>query len=831
MRKINLLQSTGLASGLATAVAFMAIGVSGAHAQGVERDEIVVTGEKRGKSVQDTATSTEIVTAEDIQKLNVVDLEDALRRIGNAGFTTVGSGRNDQFVLRGVPSGGVTPGTTPVATLIVDGAFIPNQAAGATISNAWDVTQIEVLRGAQSTLQGRNSLIGAIIVNTQDPTYEWDFQGRATYAEGNTWETSVAVGGPLIEDELAFRIAAQRLESDGFVTRTDGSNGDEEESTMIRGKLLVEPSQIPGLRWDLVATYSEEEDGSVLVSGANPKDRLQTFDIATRTDREILILGSELSYELNDQFTLTSVTSFANLKTDEVADFDGLPDLGVPVSAIRNDARDSTDWLQEIRVLYDNGDNLEILFGGLYARRFSDDISAVQQTLPVPVVDLADLTALGLPGLGLDPVYLGGTLAATGGVLGEANAVAIPTPASAPRLLNDPLLLGDFAPLGSDFNFRPEFTTYAVFGEASYDVTDVFNLTFGFRYEREEADYAVDQVNALLETSDLLALTPGGNPGLSGAVDAALVTDLTSQIPAATVPIVSSLATPGIVPFYSQLVGGAIIAANGGDENVLTPIALEESLSFEAFLPKVVATLDVSDDVSVAFSAQRAYRPGGIGINPVRASTFGFEPEFSWNYEVALRSITMDGKLLVNANVFYIDWKDQQVEVFLSATPQDSETQNVGSSELYGFETDISYQATDDLEFFASLGVIETEITAVDASNAALLGNEFPFAAAYSGSAGFTYTHPSGFNGTIDVNYQGQSEAILPNRVAGGTGLPNDSRVLTNFRIGYDMDNYSVFVFGSNVFNETYFVNADALAGNVIVGDPRVIGGGITFDF
>ncbi|MEO0613447.1 MAG: TonB-dependent receptor plug domain-containing protein, partial [Pseudomonadota bacterium] len=436
-------------------LAMNALSSASAQEQIDDRDEIIVTGEKRGKSTQETSTSTEIITTQDIEDLNIVDLEDALRRAGNAGLTTVGSGRNDQFVLRGVQSGGVTAGTTPVATLIVDGAFIPNQAAGATISNAWDVTQIEILRGAQSTIQGRNSLIGAIVVNTQDPTYEWDLKGRATYAEANTWETSIAFGGPIIEDELAFRIAAQHVESDGFVARPDGSDGDREFSTLVRGKLLVEPKGLPGLRWDLTATYSEETDGSILVSGVDPEARLQTFDIPTRTDREILIAGSELTYDLSEEFTLVSVTSYAQLKTDEVSDFDGLPDLGFPISANRTDDRNNVDWLQELRLVYDNGENFEFLLGGLYARRFNDDDTRVEQSLLVPPIDLADLTPLGLPGAGLDPVFLGVTGVATAGVPG--GPFAIPTPATAPRFLNDPLLLGDFAPIGSNFNFVPDF--------------------------------------------------------------------------------------------------------------------------------------------------------------------------------------------------------------------------------------------------------------------------------------------------------------------------------------------------------------------------------------
>ncbi|MEM6414457.1 MAG: TonB-dependent receptor [Pseudomonadota bacterium] len=806
-----------------------------AAAQPQPDDEIIVTGEKRGKSVQETATSAEIVTRTDIEQLNVVDLEDALRRIGNAGFATVGSGRNDQFVLRGVSSQGVTQGgSTPVSTLIVDGAFIPNQAAGASIANGWDVTQIEVLRGAQSTIQGRNSLIGSIIVSTQDPTYEWDLRGRATYATADTFETSIAVGGPIIDDELAFRIAAQRLESDGFVTREDGSLGDEETSTLIRGKLLVEPASLPGLRWDLTATYTDELDGSVLVDGTDPEERLQTFNTPTTTEREILILGSELSYDLSDNITLTSVSSFANLKTDEVSDFDGLPAGSSIVEEIRFDDRDSTDWLQEVRLLYDNNDDLSVLFGALYARRFRDDLNQVQLSLPagVPAFPLSSPLDRSL-----ETAFLTATSAATGGV------ASIGIPAGVPNLLNDPLIFGPDAAVAADFNFAPEFTTFAVFGEAAYDITDDFNFTFGFRYEREDGTVNITQITNLVDEPDQQAITPQGQPGLAPVVEQAVSAGLlgTGLVTPAEAANAARVATPNILPAFADAAVGPLLALNGGDANVFVPVSQQGDFVTNVFLPKFVLTYDVADNVSVAASAQRAYRPGGAGLNPVSATVFTFDPEFSWNYELAFRSVTMDGRLLFNANAFYIDWSDQQVQVTLSGTNQDEEVRNVGSSRLFGIEVDVGYDITDNLQFFGSVGILDTEITGLDEVDtqsdvANLLGGSFPFAPRYSGSAGFNYDHPSGFNGTVDVNFEGESEPILPNNsgpnpIAGSTGLRNDSRALLNARIGKRFDQFEFFIFGSNLLDEVYLANADALAGRVIVGEPRIVGFGLTFDY
>ncbi|MEM7707285.1 MAG: TonB-dependent receptor [Pseudomonadota bacterium] len=767
-------------------------------------DTIIVRGEKIERSLQDTVTSVSVVTQQDIQDLNIVDIEDVLRRVGNAGFVATGSGTNEQFTLRGVSSQGVTAGTnTPVSTLYLDGAVIPNQAAGAAISNAWDVTQIEVLRGAQSTVQGRNSLIGALFVRTADPTYSWGGRARATYGTDGNWETSIAVGGPLVEDELAVRFTAQRLENDGFVRRLDGSNGDEESSTLLRGKLLWEPAGIPGLEWRLTATLSDEDDGSALVSAANPGDRIQITDVAADIERDLAVFSSELNYEINDQWIFTSLSSYADLETDEINDFDGLPALGLPIAPTRLDRRDEKDWLQEFRLQFDNGDNLRGLFGFLYAERQANAATQVSQVFPVPPLDLRLL--------GLDQVYLG--------------ALGIPTPPTVPSNLADPLLLGTFLPLTTDFTFAPKFDTLALFADVEFDLTDQWTVSAGFRYEQEDASFRGTQVNRLLEQSDILAVT-SGNPGLAPAIAQGLGA---LGIPG---PLADAAAGP-IAGFYPAFAQGALAAAFGNPDPLgLVDISQEDD--FDVFLPKFVARYEVNDDMSLAFSAQRAYRPGGLGINPVQSFIYSVDTEFAWNYELAFRSTWMDSRIVFNANLFLIDWEDQQLEVQLTPTPQDTVVLNVGESELWGLEAQLSARVTDSLQVFGTLGLLDTEITddarmpgTIPTGNS-LVGNEFAFAPDLTANVGFTYNPVGRFSATVDVNYQSDSQPLLPNFIL---GRENDSRTTVNARLGYDFTEFSVFLFGSNLLDEDYFVNAEAAGGAVVMGDPRVVGAGVTLSW
>ncbi|MEM1148612.1 MAG: TonB-dependent receptor, partial [Pseudomonadota bacterium] len=743
----TVLKSTALATVMA-AVPYAQAQEADAETEAEARQEtIVVTGEKQGRSLQDTVASVDVTTADDIAALNIVDLEDVLRRVGNAGFVTTGSGRNEQFTLRGVQSQGVTGGTnTPVSTLYIDGAVVPNQAAGAAISNAWDVQQVEVLRGAQSTVQGRNSLIGAIIVNTVDPTDTFDWAARATYGNENTYELSGAVGGPIIEDQVGFRLSGQLTESDGFITRLDGSDADAEETTLLRGKLAITPAAIPDLEIMLTGIYSDETDGSALIDAADPDARIQSADIATRTERELNLFSANVSYDINDALEFVSLTTYSQLTTDEVADFDGAPALPVPFTAIRFDERDSDDFQQEFRLLFET-ERVRGLVGALYAERSADDETTTSQTFPIPALDLT--------ALGLDDVYLGVTQQATA-PFNPPMGLPITTPASAPRSLADPLIFGAFLPIQSDFTFQPEFTTTALFGEIEFDVTEKLTLTGGFRYEQEDADYGAGQTNILLETDDQLAVTTG-NPGLIPAIAAAVETDYTPLVGPVNAAAIAGGAAPAIASFYPQFAQGAIATLAG--PNFLLPIELDESQSFEVFLPKAVATYDVSDMISVSLSAQQAYRPGGIGINPVRGTAYIFDEETSWNYEIALRTQSAGGRLTFNLNAFLIDWEDQQLEVTLSPTPQDTEVVNAGESELSGLEATLDYQVNENWDVFASIGLLSTEISADDREivqadpSQSLVGNEFPFAPEYTATIGTSFQYPSGWSGTVDMNF------------------------------------------------------------------------------
>ncbi|MEM6857228.1 MAG: TonB-dependent receptor plug domain-containing protein [Pseudomonadota bacterium] len=220
---------------------------------------IVVTGQKVVKSLQEVQTSATVFDERRIEQEALFDLDDALLRAPNVAVSNVATG----FSLRGVGQHGVGfAGTGRTSNVYVDGlplSFDGQQGAQAL----WDVGQIEILLGPQSTIKGRNALAGAIIINTNDPTYEWEGAARAQIGNENTLRLSAMLSAPIIDGQLAVRIAYDYYaEYDGEVREVvSGFPQEFEESHTIRGKILFEPEFAQDLRVELAGEYIDTKFG------------------------------------------------------------------------------------------------------------------------------------------------------------------------------------------------------------------------------------------------------------------------------------------------------------------------------------------------------------------------------------------------------------------------------------------------------------------------------------------------------------------------------------------------------------------------------------------
>lgn len=781
MYRFTLLAS---ASALVAAGALAQTADSAQDTDDVARQEtIIVTGQKIARSLQDTPESVAVVTAIDIENQNINDLSDAIARTAN--LTAFADDRG--FTIRGISNENVSgAGLSDLATIYVDGAPISRDASRGGPLNIWDIEQIEFLRGPQSTLQGRNALAGAIIINTTDPSYEWSGRARAVATtEVDERRFGIALGGPIIEDQVAFRLAGEIAEADGLVENvTVGGNEDERETANIRGKVLIEPNAIPDLKVLLSYTHDDRKFGENFASLAvtDPNGNRQLASNRKYMDDTTYDLGvATVEYDLTDDWSLKSVSTYSELDRQRAGDTDRTAaDLEFFDQAFATET-----FTQELLLNY-QGDRLEAVFGGYVSQIDTDQ--TFDSTFTLDVVNNFNLgpTVTGLVAQQAQPLILQQLLA--NGVpqaIAEQQAAALAlqqgqdTAALVVPLYADGFLINasQIGPVSVD--------TYAVFADLTFDLTDNVRLFGGFRYDVEE--------QSITTGNTITVLTPLPDP-------------------AAFPPI-----APVLTLVNAQLLAAAL-DATVEEERVQSP-------SFDAFLPKFGIGWDIDDRRSLNFVVQRGYRTGGVGINSARASSYTFDAEYTWNYELSFRSTWFDDRLTFNANAFFNDWKDQQVNIQLSANVFDTETRNAGASEVYGFEIETQYEVSDELDVYASVGVAEskfkefcaftsienftglTDCAGNDASAAAdpdgfdFSGNAFSFAPDLTLAGGFTWQNEAGWIVNANANYDSASYSRIDRRQI---DKAIEERTLVNFRAGWQGDTYGVFVTGENIFDESY---------------------------
>ncbi|MFP5306511.1 MAG: TonB-dependent receptor plug domain-containing protein [Gammaproteobacteria bacterium] len=175
-------------------------------------DALVVHGEKLGRSLAETHSSVGLVTRDDLAASSDASMKDVVTQ-----FANVLSARGDrELAIRGVPQGGIG-GEGETISVYLDGVALPARAASfAGPLSAWDLEQVEVFRGAQSTNQGRNSLAGSVVLRSRAPTPYWDAQLRAATMSRGGHDYALAGGGPL-GDSLRWRVAAQDRYDNGDI--------------------------------------------------------------------------------------------------------------------------------------------------------------------------------------------------------------------------------------------------------------------------------------------------------------------------------------------------------------------------------------------------------------------------------------------------------------------------------------------------------------------------------------------------------------------------------------------------------------------------------------
>ena len=268
--------------------------------------EIIVTGEKLGRDVMQTMSSVNVQTAEEIERSSDQTIRDVFLRASN-----ISGSKNMTFSIRGVSSSGSGFASTPLASVFVDGAQTSFNQIGNDVGNLFDVEQVEILRGPQSTSQGGASMAGAVYLGTKAPTFERETIIRTGIAEYATYDLAIAHGGP-ITDRLAYRVVLDYEESDGVISNPVRGADDDDfiDNLLGRVKLLYES---PDENFRALLTYSYLDGGN----GFNNEpweppsaDQENRNPFRNDVDIEQSMASLELTFDFSDALSLTSVTSY-----------------------------------------------------------------------------------------------------------------------------------------------------------------------------------------------------------------------------------------------------------------------------------------------------------------------------------------------------------------------------------------------------------------------------------------------------------------------------------------------------------------------------------------
>lgn len=711
------------------------------------REEVVIYGAKIERSVHESIESVALISSEDIATYQLFDLEDVFNQTANA-FET---GNGENFGIRGVTqnSSSTGGGSGELGSLYIDGVAYTGFATRFGPKAMWDVEQVEILRGPQSTNVGRNALIGAVVVTTKNPSLE-QVEGAVRIEAGNfnTQGIEAMLNLP-VSDSAGFRFTAEALETDGFnenITRAE-DDYDARSNRTLRAKFLLEPND--KLSVGVMAQYAKTERGQniFLVSSINaPNEELDARTSIANLDAfenyEASSAAIDIRYDFSPNISLVSTSSYIGGDYERRDDDDEGPGGG---NSFRGRIVEDENVAQELRLNIEY-ENLKGVAGVYYTEVDLDNDT-------VGLVNIAPAT-LGVPG-SLLPFY-------------PANIeVDVASPA------------------------EQTVVNAAFFTEWDFKLHSSWRLSAGFRYDSEEKDFISNTQNTLREGSEL------PDPAEAGAL--------------------SEMLAPG----SGAAVTAGVTQVNAGLMRFLVPTDnSKEDTRYEAFLPKLGLSYFFNPDVSLGLMAKRGYRAGGVDIS-LAAQRSEYEPEYLDNLELSFRSRFYDNKLTVNANAYWGDWTDQQVNN-CPMGPLSCFTLNAGESEIRGLELDIRYALNSNFGLFASAGHSETEfIDFVDGDND-FSGNEFAFSPKKSYAAGMSYRANPAWSFTGSVNYQGQSWGDFENET-----LLN-SRLLLNLNVRYQYENWLLTLYGKNVTDDLYLTSSnlglDDQSRIVRVGPPRELG-------
>ena len=443
--------------------------------------EIVVSALRRDQNLQDVPAAVTAFSTETIENAGIEKPLDFINLTSNVNLVETQNSGNAFIIIRGITQ---ARNSEPSVAVVIDGVQQVNPAA--FNQELVDIAQIEVLKGPQGGLYGRNAIGGAIIITSQKPTDELSGSIKAGIDNGFGWNVRAGISGPL-SDTVKYRVSGSYRDTNGYLRNTFlNEDADPAKDLSVRGNLLFEPGN--GWTADLRASYARLETQALYFNIVNDvNDVSLPIRVNNRgiNNRDILNVAAKFAYE-GDGFTATSITSYDTVKEILTGDaFNFLPFnesllvavFGLPFDLAQSQYLNVKAVSQEIRIESPKNDKLFWMFGGYY----------IDTQRYISTGNLLDFQQ------GVFPVYR--------------------TPSTNPASPQSTFLAD------SQNNFA-----WSVFGNLGYEFSDQFRVDTSLRYDRDK------RVNTTLTPTAFLPNVPGFPQGTTGQKRRATFDDLQPKI-------------------------------------------------------------------------------------------------------------------------------------------------------------------------------------------------------------------------------------------------------------------------------------------------------------
>jgi outer membrane receptor protein involved in Fe transport len=729
-------------------------------------EKITVYGQKISRTLQETKESIAVVSEKVIDDLGLLDVQDAYHATANV--FTLSNGEN--FGIRGITQNAQSTGggNGELGSYYMDGVAYTGFATRFGPRDLWDVKQIEILRGPQSTNVGRQALIGAVVVKTNAPDMSgFDAAVRARAGNFNTrgleGMLNLAAG-----ENAALRVTAETYKSDGYIDNTTlNIDGNPTEANVVRAKYLYEPNARTDIK--LTLQYADKSMGwDTLRYDLNAIDAyVDSANIASFENYEGLAGSLDIGYQINDAWHVRSISSGITGEYERLNDDDGGPDGG---NAFRGREVEDDNYSQEVRFSYDSGALRGVI--GLY----HTEVKVMNNTSGLVNINPA---LLGVPGV-LLPFYADNY---------EINTL-----------------------IPSDV----KTTNSAIFTEWDYKLNDQVILSAGVRYDQEKQTVLTNANNTLANGVSLPDPTQSGQMaalmGMNEAVVAQVVggiTQVNAMLQAQLTPTNNDAQDTDFTAFLPQL--GVTYQAN---EDVAYSLFYKRGYRSGGVDVDTVGSIDEYDAETldnIEFSLRSLHFDGDLVIN--MNAYYG-----RWKDQ----QLTV----FVNGSMFDTDTINAGKSSIYGI---ESELQYTVSDDTIVY-LNLGLAHTEFDEFCYVDGTPESDIIGEtcqggDGVGQDLSGNDFAASPTFTGSAGIKHYFTDNLFASLNVTHQDASF----NDVQNTQSLKNDAFTLTNLSIGYQHDDLELRAYARNIFDEFYTnFRGTGIGGDnallVMPGVPREIG-------